>query len=844
MSAQSTSQRRAGVDIFAQVALGKLTLCRYLASSEGHKSINANSRGSRLMSRLLVQTMYEKRQMVLLAIAHAIATLVVWQHFFYIKFLVQEAKVPVGANLYWWKRLTPPFEFGAMHAILFQMALLPLTMARSTVAYVAQTYIGKKFIPLHRVVAMHIHLGYTMVGFVFASTIVFFVFFGQGCADQKSGKEPSPGGVQTFCKKMTSEIMITGLTIMGCLLLVAVTSFLRNRIKYEYFYVVHHLVFVMFALAIAHTLDDAFRKGQVRSQNFKWFTASLLWYFTDRMHAMMNGRECRVVESKAIGAEDPDGRKVIILRLQRPKTFVFLPGQYVFLGIKGIDHHWHPYSIASAPTDDTIDFFMEVMSGSKVDGNDAWTSQLWRLIKTGEKPIVSVIGPYGTGFNDATDQTEIVAVGSGTGIVPMLSLARMHTANLKRLKVDMQFAAIDERDASTRDFAENYFTEKKSIAGLVGGLFTPKPSGRDTHFEDSWEQARFFKDVIVRRQFQYRLKKLREANSNATKKFYAAQFQKNSRHEVTDALKIVFPVVELLALAFLLSITQSRPIATQAMREVPLWTFLFLHANFAWKWICSVMHAGMWYADALVVAVGVVSFVFLHEMIVIDKKDWSGLLCWGYGAISVYRLSRIASDILLRATPEVRACADYLQRTGDTRAACEKFTLVFVTPAADFCKAIWGELDSMFNDLTHHRVSQFFDIQVYCTSKDAGETELLRTFVGKTALGKHGALRLKRPDFETLAMQPMFRRVVRDEVAGEGRPSFSSSLVAFCGGTKLGSQIGKAVAHANARVKAFSKNHSVSFYQENYGQATPAKQRGTVPLKTVAVHGGDGGNAA
>jgi len=155
MSAQSTSQRRAGVDIFAQVALGKLTLCRYLASSEGHKSINTNSRGSRLMSRLLVQTMYEKRQMVLLAIAHAIATLVVWQHFFYIKFLVQEAKVPVGANLYWWKRLTPPFEFGAMHAILFQMALLPLTMARSTVAYVAQTYIGKKFIPLHRVVAMH-----------------------------------------------------------------------------------------------------------------------------------------------------------------------------------------------------------------------------------------------------------------------------------------------------------------------------------------------------------------------------------------------------------------------------------------------------------------------------------------------------------------------------------------------------------------------------------------------------------------------------------------------------------------------------------------------------------------
>ena len=75
----------------------------------------------------------------------------------------------------------------------------------------------------------------------------------------------------------------------------------------------------------------------MRSQNYKWFTASLMWYFTDRMHAVMNGRECRVVESNAIGTEDTDGRKVITLRLQRPKTFLFSPGQYVFLSIKGGD---------------------------------------------------------------------------------------------------------------------------------------------------------------------------------------------------------------------------------------------------------------------------------------------------------------------------------------------------------------------------------------------------------------------------------------------------------------------------------------------------------------------------
>lgn len=50
--------------------------------------------------------------------------------------------------------------------------------------------------------------------------------------------------------------MCTGYGILATLLLVAVTSYKRDSIRYEVFYVVHHLVFVMFALAIAHTLDQ------------------------------------------------------------------------------------------------------------------------------------------------------------------------------------------------------------------------------------------------------------------------------------------------------------------------------------------------------------------------------------------------------------------------------------------------------------------------------------------------------------------------------------------------------------------------------------------------------------
>ena len=159
-----------------------------------------------------------ERMTIFLFLLHFMATMVTWQHFFVIKFKAQEAKVPDGANLYWWKRLVPPIEFGAMHTMLLQMALLPLTMARHSISLLSQTMVAK-FVPFHRMIAMHIHLGYTLVSITFGSTLLFFVFFGQGCAQQHSGQEPMPEGKKTFCDKMTSEIMLTGCGIPPCSLL-------------------------------------------------------------------------------------------------------------------------------------------------------------------------------------------------------------------------------------------------------------------------------------------------------------------------------------------------------------------------------------------------------------------------------------------------------------------------------------------------------------------------------------------------------------------------------------------------------------------------------------------------
>lgn len=323
-----------------------------------------------------------------------------------IKFNEQAGNVPEGANRYWLKRLAPPLEFGSMHAILFQLALLPVTMSRFSIAALSESIINK-IVPLNRALRMHIHLGYTMIIIVFLATVFFFAFFGILCAD----------GEQAFCDKFTSEIMITGYTILGSLLIIGGTSFFRHKIPYEVFYGIHHLVFVMYFVTIAHTLDKEQRSGaKERSQTFQWFSSTLLFYFCDRAAMYLNHRyDSRLLASSVV--RGTNGSKLVILKISRPVLFDFKPGQYAFLRINEIDRHWHPFSIASYPDSGQLEFYIEVYEGK------TWTTRLWDILVENDgsgafsnfELRVEVMGPYGTSLVKTDNYSHVLAVGAGTG---------------------------------------------------------------------------------------------------------------------------------------------------------------------------------------------------------------------------------------------------------------------------------------------------------------------------------------------------------------------------------------------------------------------------------------------
>jgi ferredoxin-NADP reductase len=233
---------------------------------------------------------------------------------------------------------------------------------------------------------------------------------------------------------------------MGSLLVIGGTSYFRHKIPYELFYAIHHLVFIMYFVTIAHTLDIEQRTGRKnRSQTFMWFSSTLAFYLCDRAAMYIN----HWYDTKLQGASvvtGSNGSKTILLRVKRPTLLRFRPGQYVFLRVSKIDNQWHPFSIASCPDSSELEFYIEVY------GVKSWTATLCSFLElnTGSSLRVEVMGPYGTSLAKSGSYSRVLAVGAGTGIVPVLSLFKTHIRDLLQLDPHRFFAEMKSRERNVR----------------------------------------------------------------------------------------------------------------------------------------------------------------------------------------------------------------------------------------------------------------------------------------------------------------------------------------------------------------------------------------------------------
>eukprot|EP00984_Skeletonema_dohrnii_P017189 scaffold7772_cov128-Skeletonema_dohrnii-CCMP3373.AAC.1 len=220
------------------------------------------------------------------------------------------------------------------------------------------------------------------------------------------------------------------------------TAFFRHSIPYELFYGVHFLFLALYAVAVAHTFDIAQRSGKKdRSQTVKWFAAPLIYYLCDYATMWFNQRFKTRVTSFTTVEGTKDRSKMLILKMKRPPLFMFQPG-HAFLQVESIDKTWHPFSIASDPDSNSVEFYIEVL------GEKSWTECLWTKLKNQDKHqtmYINLLGPYGTALVKDSSYTNIVAIGTGTGIVPCTSLLKQHVRKMVMMEPTQYFAERSEQ---------------------------------------------------------------------------------------------------------------------------------------------------------------------------------------------------------------------------------------------------------------------------------------------------------------------------------------------------------------------------------------------------------------
>ena len=655
--------------------------------------------------------------------------------------------------------------------------------------------------------------------------------------------------------------MNTGYGILFSLIIVAVTSYLRNTIPYEIFYYVHHLVFAMFAITIAHTMDDKFRGGQERSQTFKWFSASLVLYFTDRFYMYFKSGSHEVVEWRAL--DDMSSGKFVVVKIRKPLNFVFRPGQYVFLKCGEIDFTWHPFSIASAPSEKSLEFYIEVVR------EKSWTGRLFNLVvsnpdavgkgrrkgqgrKTArDKVFFNVIGPYGSGQHDIhpmqSEYEHMVAIGAGTGVVPMVSLMKSVFGELQALSGQQHLEKLSKHDDLKREFSRQLTTKpERSIWSVFKSASVGVAPPTRKHLVN-------IPLCFQRAQLRYRIRHLKkEGQQSLTFKALTQKQQKATLEEVAKLLLLLLPFFELTMLGLNVSwsslpsgvITSGMSAALQIGNIVAVALFLVFFCS-------TTIGTASWWIDLVDIAVSAVC-IFLwttskeciqqdtgnvtendelaedcEQSLAFGKFDeWQR---WAFVFLSLWRILRVWLFVVLPGTTRSRSVRQLHSVSGKGNSSVlESFKFVFISRDPALIALFWDELDHQWVQLSAawgKYATRFASIEVYCTSKDLGALQCLQRKVDSTALGQSGALHVGRPDAKEMARDLLFSQIVKDKMIGEGAPSFSSTLFAVCGGTRLGHVFHEATVATNAMAKLVENQseHNFDFEQENYGQDTPPK---------------------
>ncbi|NWH38316.1 NOX5 oxidase, partial [Chloropsis hardwickii] len=233
----------------------------------------------------------------------------------------------------------------------------------------------------------------------------------------------------------------TGLALLALLLAMLACSSpcVRRGGHFEVFYWSHLSYIPVWFLLLLHA-----------PQFWKWFLIPGSLFVLEKVlgWAWRRAGDLHILEAKLLPS------KVIHLVIQRPRSFRFQPGDYVYLNVPAIAaYEWHPFSISSAPEQPET-LWLHIRARGQ------WTTKLYQYFQQPERrgpepsrrweqsgsvpesgsplsldlPQCFLDGPYGSPSRRIFTSEHAVLIGAGIGITPFASILQSIMIRYRRRK--------------------------------------------------------------------------------------------------------------------------------------------------------------------------------------------------------------------------------------------------------------------------------------------------------------------------------------------------------------------------------------------------------------------------
>jgi hypothetical protein len=431
-----------------------------------------------------------------------------------------------------------------------------------------------------------------------------------------------------------------------------------------------------------------------------------------------------------------------------------------------------------------------------------------KAVQTGNPKVqaVNIMGPFGPGF-DTDNFMSVGAVGTGTGIVPMLSLMRERYNKLKLMNKEL-----------LREITED--------PGKVTLLDR-------TTIEQATDNMK-----LIMLQYRWKLYCMRSGGQSAiglsrvTNHIYY--------HHLFDIVAHAFLILDMCQgfwafswkylneMEFEAKYPKVDQAQWQALQVMSLACILFFLVHRIYVW-ANPRTFSRNYADVLDMVA--LAFMFgTHFAWASENPSFyvapSHMAVVLRGSFALWRMARMYGASLTLRTGDVGS------QLGAVRSLVKssKFRMLWIARGAEGFAQTCMEIESMMADLRHkfepRQLNFLFGLDVYLTGVTATKEEKLRKMIKGLAI--ESCVKFGRPNIVEWVVERMsdvLRGSLHNNCAASG-----GSLIAYCGSQAVGSQVSKGVQEANMHASVLRMAGCRMAFQEEYYGVVGGKPR--APAKT------------